>query len=1453
MMEFCFSSVFFTITRAKKLGMIFFFEVQQQTTLIQVAIQQGKRQGELVYIRLQLLTKVNGFEMILEELVSTGILSVRDFDLVHNSEHANNRGSRLFEITGAGEMKMSYLNISVGSGQSTETTFSTELINIQNGMLQMEHVNWAKTISTNSLFSLSSTNEISLTLSECAFDGIERTTSGAAVMSFSNDKANIDVNSSTFEGCISRTSTDGGSMMLRVGEANEVKVKGGSFDKCYCSATDGLGGGILLQLLNENPNFLISSSFGTNTAKWGRDIFVISPNLEKTTKSQKITCVTTSSDSADKVRGYDNGNTSAAIPLCIYLLPTPEEIQVSNTEASYHSRCRIVQFPCLTLKHSLTRFTGEKKVVVNGMILMSDELAFADQKHEIRGNDDQSGWTVSDSSETSNSTSITASVETELSKLIFSLPSSLSSHSTFISSSSQLTLSHCSLSLQMRSSEMEFLFLSFESGSLSIDSFLASSITLSNYPLISLSGSGIKAELMSTKWLNMTNCNFTEIERTSGSGGCVSIDNGNNENTNTQINIEECLFDGCSVQTDESRGGAIDAQLKGNIQINIISCTFTECTAPTEERKIGFGGGMALKLIDDDSSFVISSPIFEADKPNVAKYGNDLFVEALNLTKSITNASLPFVSEHLSNFSLDSMRGFDGNDSTNAIPLVNFWRAIGSEIFIGGAGRDMGACGFSDYPCLSIDYCLDRLPEGNERIINIIGKGILQKSVNLSDISIKSNDGETCSLECQFSLEGAEAAMMISGITKLELINFVIPSSFMSGVYYLMHVGSSEGLLNLKDCSFTKNEESGEEEITDFGLIKADEGTVQLGFVTLQSLCFSQDVISVLSSTILNIKNLTMKNVELDGASGLRILKSSRREKNEAEQDIIIEWSSFEEVTQNITSDIPIIRNNNDDPLKMVIRNTTMKKCGGLKCGKGGAMFALLNEGGNFDCSFCTISECFCSSTGRGGWLFLECTSTAEQPLNFVLSNITFRDYSAFRGRDVYVRCHSIETQIVDGQFLLDFRLPFVKDLAMWGCETDSFVGEEDLLLRVVKYQSETIFVSSATGNHTDSKQCGESSIPCHSLSEGVMHIIPSLYSQLLILGQTIIVGKCEAKDVIIRSLQSHSAALVYLNSAITNEGNLIATSENVRIERLKFNFVQSFLYSGNSIIHGMNGQLSLSFVGFSSIGESENIEAVVLNSTLLNIENGILHVDNCSVSMLSFKKSLFLFCGDEISLMNVRLKQIESATNVFEIGNCGRIALNGVSADGVNLSEGCIIAIHGSTSGIVSIGISSFNNCSRNSEGASVLSASSTSAHFEFSNCSCTNCNSLSDKGSVVEVHDMKDVSMDSCRFFGMLAKESETEDMNTITDICQWNGSLIHSSNSSLVMKDVIISNSSLGGLSISSGNMTIEKKEFINNEPFIEKYTSLCRNIICSDSASLTISSLKGGDGLMPNSSL
>ncbi|KAH7818348.1 uncharacterized protein MONOS_5914 [Monocercomonoides exilis] len=62
-----------------------------------------------------------------------------------------------------------------------------------------------------------------------------------------------------------------------------------------------------------------------------------------------------------------------------------------------------------------------------------------------------------------------------------------------------------------------------------------------------------------------------------------------------------------------------------------------------------------------------------------------------------------------------------------------------------------------------------------------------------------------------------------------------------------------------------------------------------------------------------------------------------------------------------------------------------------------------------------------------------------------------------------------------------------------------------------------------------------------------------------------------------------------------------------------------------------------------------------------------------------------------------------------------------------------------------------------------------------------------------------------------------------------------------------------SSSGGFSMSANDATIEKGELLNNNPSIEGYPSVRRNILRSDSGILNVMSLKGGDGLKDGSSL
>ncbi|KAH7817082.1 uncharacterized protein MONOS_8008 [Monocercomonoides exilis] len=169
----------------------------------------------------------------------------------------------------------------------------------------------------------------------------------------------------------------------------------------------------------------------------------------------------------------------------------------------------------------------------------------------------------------------------------------------------------------------------------------------------------------------------------------------------------------------------------------------------------------------------------------------------------------------------------------------------------------------------------------------------------------------------------------------------------------------------------------------------------------------------------------------------------------------------------------------------------------------------------------------------------------------------------AFMGRDLNVRCTNIKSQINIELFQLDFRPPFVRDLAMWGCTAQNYYEELDLSLLVVVYQSETIFASSSADNSSDSRQCGGMSDPCISLNVALAHIIPSVYSNLLIDKSVVVSGEASTHDVSIKSLNPEGErGNIILNSSIDSKASGLVSCL-LSVNEITFIFVwKSFFFS---------------------------------------------------------------------------------------------------------------------------------------------------------------------------------------------------------------------------------------------------------------------------------------------------
>ncbi|KAH7819152.1 uncharacterized protein MONOS_3280 [Monocercomonoides exilis] len=80
-----------------------------------------------------------------------------------------------------------------------------------------------------------------------------------------------------------------------------------------------------------------------------------------------------------------------------------------------------------------------------------------------------------------------------------------------------------------------------------------------------------------------------------------------------------------------------------------------------------------------------------------------------------------------------------------------------------------------------------------------------------------------------------------------------------------------------------------------------------------------------------------------------------------------------------------------------------------------------------------------------------------------------------------------------------------------------------------------------------------------------------------------------------------------------------------------------------------------------------------------------------------------------------------------------------------------------------------------------------------------------------------------------------------------------LVHICNTTAAIIYLNLESPSDGALSVSGGTVRIGDAKFVSNSPSASSYQSALRNIACSDGASLTLASLKGGDGAKDNTSL
>ncbi|KAK2954404.1 hypothetical protein BLNAU_10572 [Blattamonas nauphoetae] len=97
---------------------------------------------------------------------------------------------------------------------------------------------------------------------------------------------------------------------------------------------------------------------------------------------------------------------------------------------------------------------------------------------------------------------------------------------------------------------------------------------------------------------------------------------------------------------------------------------------------------------------------------------------------------------------------------------------------------------------------------------------------------------------------------------------------------------------------------------------------------------------------------------------------------------------------------------------------------------------------------------------------------------------------------------------------------------------------------------------------------------------------------------------------------------------------------------------------------------------------------------------------------------------------------------------------------------------------------------------------------------------------------------------FVGPQSTPSSNDDYSD--EICSWTSGILQLDNSTTSISDTKLNHLSFGAVNMKNGFLKVESSSFHDNSPSLPSFTSLRRNIICSDDGLIEIGSLNGGDG-------
>ncbi|KAH7819084.1 uncharacterized protein MONOS_2048 [Monocercomonoides exilis] len=1326
----------------------------------------------------------------------------------------------------------------------------------------------------------------------------------------------------TIENCECSSGSGGGIRIDMASSTSTFRMGSSShpttLDSCSCSKC---GGGLYLWLEDEAADFVISSLnfVGCEAREGGRDIFVNGSDMNGKTISLEKICISLDEFGYDELMGFDRSLSEMGLfPLNVFFESFQPPAHVGGTVGNWvfdSNFCGFSNFPCLTIMHATQiRFGSSKRqIVIREGYELDEEMMMDGPVWNISCEEKGMVVDVHAPAELSNQRLLSVSTECSIYNICFSLPSSLSNAHSFITlptSTSSLTLSNCSsvTSSSESGSKIGFCFVSVVGGILKLEMFeTKGTMAFSSHSLIEGKGSSFV--------MNCVECVFEGIIKENGDGACICVcaedESNTHESEKKQLIIDNCTLNGCWAKGSRAKGGGMHVCLRGNDEMVVNgSSKFDGCCAGKrdEGEEDGLGGGIFLSLEDEATQFAFGDMRFV--RCNAWK-GKNVFVNGSSLDEVVDSAHFCWEMSEKEKSSMEELCGWE-RSSTGVgfvIPLVVYlWSNFcGSGFVDGQEGGDFSRCGFAAAPCRSISHLIslkftplpgstsdddDGLSISVSHISSLTSSLSLSPSVESEQISMKfigkDNESGICVGDDPV---GNEEWMIHSTIhLSFEVLSFCIPTAFAHRRTFIRS-STSSSFLQMKHCSFTPQSSS---DYVSFTLLSVSEGSMLIDNCSLSSLSSTRPFLLVSHpSQSIAISNMTVSNVSISSCSlvSFERIPSHLPVNSSAHNEVSgkpccslkIQSSSFANAT--CSGDCAsILCLGVFDAMESVVEKCTFSRCVSETSERGGAlMMSVKSEESSVEVRQCSFTLCRCSTvTGRGGGMMFDCVDLSspspapDEPsfLPLKISEIRFTMNDVFVGKDIFINCQSIEQQINETLFSLDFTQESLQSNQSI-CASDADEQNVDLIPLITFLYAPQIFVSL---DSADTRQCGLSTNPCKSISSAVHHIQPGLLNTIFINTTSTILSETTVHGLSILP-STKQQATIQLSISIPHTGDaqsVVLFEDDCTVRNSLISFASSFEAAHSAVFAESNGVLEVSQCTFTATDAS-----LELDSHVIAVWGGILKMSETSFSWLYFAKPLLLFSDEsEIVLFQMTLDSLTSTADVVAIGLSANVSIEKMNCSNISLNNGCLIStkkeelnMNGNGRSVEDMGnlrisIATFENISSNensNNNGSVVRIERSKTSVNLINCSFSFCLLSAEKGSQLSVSESSDVSIVSCLFDGKTTddpvshqknndlEEDEEENDKEHNPLCCWNGSVVDVKSSNVTMKDTTINNSKKGGLSLSNGSLEIFEGKYEGNNPSIQNYPSARRNILCEGSSELNVVSLKGGDGVKDNSSL